>query len=82
MLRTLHTQSGSNVPRLKDFKAKVDVFSVGTRKSKLALVQTDLVVEALTKAWPDCSWDIKARDSAGDIDKVTAFKDMVVKNIW
>lgn len=79
---TLHTASGSNVPRLKDFKQKIDVFSVGTRKSKLALKQTALVVDALAKAWPDYSWDVKARDSAGDIDKVTAFKDMVVKNLW
>ena len=58
-------------------------FSVGTRKSKLALVQTDLVVKALASAYPDNVYAIKARDTAaGDVDKVTPFKDMPVKNIW
>ena len=82
-MNILHTASGSNVPRLKDFKKHVETFSVGTRKSKLALAQTDLVVQALTAAYPDYSYDIKARDTAaGDIDKVTAFRDMPVKNLW
>jgi hydroxymethylbilane synthase len=58
-------------------------FNIGTRKSKLALVQTDMVVKALASACPDYSYAIKARDTAaGDIDKVTPFKDMPVKNIW
>lgn len=59
-------------------------FNVGTRKSALALVQTELVVEALKKACPeDHDFHIHARDTAaGDIDKVTAFKDMPVKNLW
>lgn len=58
-------------------------FNVGTRKSKLALVQTDLVVKALAAACPENVYAIKARDTAaGDIDKVTPFKDMPVKNIW
>lgn len=58
-------------------------FNVGTRKSALALVQTQLVVEALKKAWPSHQFQIHPRDTAaGDIDKVTPFKDMPVKNIW
>ena len=58
-------------------------FNIGTRKSALALVQTELVVEALKKAWPDHDFQIHARDTAaGDIDKVTPFKDMPVKNLW
>jgi hydroxymethylbilane synthase len=58
-------------------------FNVGTRKSALALAQTELVVEALKKAWPDHDFQIHARDTAaGDIDKVTPFKDMPVKNLW
>lgn len=82
-MNTLHTASGRNVPQLRDFKQQVSNFSVGTRKSKLALAQTDIVVNALTAEWPDCSYDIKARDTAaGDVDKVTPFKDMPVKNLW
>jgi len=58
-------------------------FYVGTRKSKLALVQTEIVVAALKAAWPDVHFQIHARDTAaGDIDKVTPFKDMPVKNLW
>lgn len=82
-MNLLHTASGSNVPRLKEFAADVAKFNVGTRKSKLALKQTDLVVSALTATFPDNEYDVKARDTAaGDIDKVTPFKDMPVKNLW
>lgn len=57
--------------------------NVGTRKSGLALKQTDLVIADAIHACPEYTFAIKARDTAaGDIDKVTPFKDMVVKNIW
>lgn len=66
-----------------DTGSKNKSFNVGTRKSALALVQTELVVEGLKKAWPDHDFQIHARDTAaGDIDKVTPFKDMPVKNLW
>ena len=82
-MTTLSVVSGENVPRLQDFQQDVSTYRVGTRKSKLALVQTDLVVKALAASHPDYNYEIKARDTAaGDIDKVTAFKDMPVKNIW
>lgn len=58
-------------------------FNVGTRQSKLALVQTDIVINALQNAWPQHKFEIHARNTAaGDLDKVTAFKDMPVKNLW
>ena len=64
-------------------KSSGQVLNVGTRKSKLALIQTDTIVGALTSKWPTSAFEIKARDTAaGDIDKVTPFKDMPVKNIW
>jgi hydroxymethylbilane synthase len=66
-----------------DQDTSLQTFSVGTRKSKLALVQTDLVVQALASACADYKYLIKARDTAaGDIDKITPFKDMAVKNLW
>ena len=69
-------------PLSSDKRSKAS-FNIGTRKSPLALVQTELVVEALKKAWPDHDFQIHARDTAaGDIDKVTPFKDMPVKNLW
>lgn len=58
-------------------------FNIGTRKSALALKQTNLVIEAAAKLCPEYTYVVKARDTAaGDIDKVTPFKDMPVKNIW
>ena len=82
-MTTLAVIAGDNVPRLEGVQKEVPEFNVGTRKSNLALVQTDLVVKALAAAWPDYKYNIKARDTAaGDIDKVTPFKDMPVKNIW
>ena len=64
-------------------KPQLSYYNVGSRKSKLALVQAELVVKALAREFPHHIFDIKARDTAaGDIDKVTPFKDMPVKNIW
>lgn len=57
-------------------------FNVGTRKSKLALAQTELVVEALKKKYPQYAFNIETKDTAGDRDKITAFKDMTSKNLW
>jgi hydroxymethylbilane synthase len=66
-----------------DTRLLAKTFNVGTRKSALALAQTELVVQALKKAWPDYEFQIHACDTAaGDIDKVTPFKDMPVKNLW
>ena len=82
-MTTLSVVAGNNVPKSEEVKQDIPTLSVGTRKSKLALVQTDLVVQALAKEWPDYRYDIKARDTAaGDIDKMTPFKDMPVKNLW
>lgn len=58
-------------------------FEIGTRKSQLALLQTDIVVKALKEAWPEHQFNVRPRDTAaGDLDKVTPFKDMPVKNLW
>jgi hypothetical protein len=66
-----------------DTRLQTKTFNVGTRKSALALAQTELVVQALKEAWPNHEFQIHARDTAaGDIDKVTPFKDMPVKNLW
>jgi hydroxymethylbilane synthase len=40
-------------------------------------------VKALLAACPDYKYQVKARDTAaGDIDKMTPFRDMPVKNLW
>lgn len=61
----------------------VSPFKAGTRKSKLALAQAALATNALSQAWPDHEFQIRGLNTAaGDIDKITPFKDMPVKNIW
>jgi hydroxymethylbilane synthase len=82
-MATLAVVSGVNAPANTDESSSKFTFNVGTRKSKLALVQTDMVVKALAAACPENIYAIKARDTAaGDIDKLTPFKDMPVKNLW
>ncbi|EEH10109.1 porphobilinogen deaminase [Histoplasma capsulatum G186AR] len=57
-------------------------FTIGTRKSKLALVQTDLVRDALKAAWPQYEFDILTKDAAADLDKVTPLREFTSKNLW
>jgi hydroxymethylbilane synthase len=75
--------SGENVPVNSDDSSSKATFNVGSRKSKLALVQAEIVLNALAATCPENSYAIKARDTAaGDVDKLTPFKDMPVKNLW
>lgn len=57
-------------------------FIIGTRKSKLALLQTDLVLGALKEAWPDCSFHIHSRETAGDQNTNIALREFTTKNLW
>lgn len=83
VMTILSVVAGENVPQLEDVNHEISSFNIGTRKSRLAVIQTELVVKALAASWPDYKYTIKARDTAaGDIDKVTPFKDMPVKNLW
>lgn len=86
MLRTTSTLSvtrGSEAPHPEAPTRQEHTFSVGTRKSRLALAQTEIFVNEAVKHYPKGIFVVKARDTAaGDIDKVTPFKDMPVKNIW
>lgn len=55
---------------------------IGTRKSKLARVQTDLVVEALGKAWPGRTYEVVGMEPRGDRDKQTPLHEMGAKSLW
>jgi hypothetical protein len=82
-MSTISVVPGQDAPVNVDQPDPRTTFNIGTRKSKLALVQTDLVVKALASASPHNVYAVKARDTAaGDVDKVTPFKDMPVKNLW
>jgi hydroxymethylbilane synthase len=56
--------------------------TLGTRRSKLARIQTDMVVDALKKLYPELRVDVRATDPKGDRDKTTALYDMGDKNLW
>ncbi|GMF79970.1 unnamed protein product [Aspergillus oryzae] len=57
-------------------------FTVGTRKSKLALSQTDLVVSALKKVYPNYEFKIHSQETAGDLNTTIAFREFTTKNLW
>ncbi len=56
---------------------------IGSRKSKLALVQTDHVLSKLKQAWPSREFEVfSSNTEAGDLDKVTPLRELTGKNIW
>jgi hydroxymethylbilane synthase len=57
-------------------------FNIGTRKSKLALLQTDIVEGALKKAWPGYEFNILSKETAGDQNTTIALRDFISKNLW
>ncbi|KAL4987712.1 porphobilinogen deaminase, dipyromethane cofactor binding domain-containing protein [Aspergillus falconensis] len=58
------------------------IFTIGTRKSKLALLQTDLVLAALKERFPDCTFKVHSRETAGDQNTTIALRDFTTKNLW
>jgi hydroxymethylbilane synthase len=55
---------------------------LGTRRSRLARIQTDMVGAALRKHDPNLHIKIRTTDPKGDQDKTTALYDMADKNLW
>ncbi|KAL4796052.1 porphobilinogen deaminase, dipyromethane cofactor binding domain-containing protein [Aspergillus venezuelensis] len=62
--------------------ASQKIFTIGTRKSKLALLQTDLVQAALNERYPQYTFKIHSRETAGDQNTTIALKDFTTKNLW
>ncbi|KAL4937413.1 hypothetical protein BDV06DRAFT_73776 [Aspergillus oleicola] len=62
--------------------ASQKIFTIGTRKSKLALLQTDLVLTALNERYPEHTFKIHSRETAGDQNTTIALKDFTTKNLW
>ncbi|KAL2853694.1 porphobilinogen deaminase, dipyromethane cofactor binding domain-containing protein [Aspergillus pseudodeflectus] len=62
--------------------ASQKIFTIGTRKSKLALLQTDLVLAALKGRYPDYEFKIHSRETAGDQNTTIALRDFTTKNLW
>ncbi|KAK8189438.1 porphobilinogen deaminase [Phyllosticta capitalensis] len=58
------------------------IVHIGTRRSALALAQTDIVKAALTAAWPGQRCEIHAMATMGDKNQTTALHAMGAKNLW
>jgi hydroxymethylbilane synthase len=59
-----------------------ETFHVGTRRSLLARVQTDQIVQALKKHWPTHKFEIHAMATHGDNDATTALYKFNEKSLW
>ncbi|MGV0168733.1 hydroxymethylbilane synthase [Furfurilactobacillus sp. WILCCON 0119] len=57
-------------------------YVIGTRGSRLALIQTTMVAEALRAAWPTCTFTIKEITTQGDIDRKTSLEKIGGKGIF
>ncbi|KAH0544341.1 hypothetical protein FGG08_001482 [Glutinoglossum americanum] len=55
---------------------------IGSRKSVLALIQTQIVHDALQSAWPDLKYEIHAMNTMGDKNQVTPLHDFGAKSLW
>lgn len=55
---------------------------IGTRRSALAVVQAELVKNALQNAHPDITFEIHAMATMGDKNQVTPLHDFGAKSLW
>ncbi|KAH8811975.1 porphobilinogen deaminase, dipyromethane cofactor binding domain-containing protein [Xylogone sp. PMI_703] len=60
----------------------MDTIHIGSRKSILALIQTDIVHKALQGAHPGIKLEIHAMSTMGDKNQVTALHDFGAKSLW
>lgn len=65
-----------------DDKTKTRTVHIGTRKSALALAQTDIVRGVLERAYPDIKFEVHAMATMGDKNQVTALHDFGAKSLW
>ncbi|KAI9898765.1 hypothetical protein N3K66_007125 [Trichothecium roseum] len=59
-----------------------NVINVGTRKSPLAIAQTEIVVKQLQKGYPDIDFRIHGMTTTGDRDQITALYNFGGKGLW
>ncbi|OJD29420.1 porphobilinogen deaminase [Diplodia corticola] len=62
--------------------SELPVVNIGTRRSALARVQTDLVEAMLKEAWPDRKYAIHAMATMGDKNQTTALHNFGAKALW
>lgn len=76
------TSASSFEAPIQQSTSTLPVINIGTRRSLLALKQTDIVEAALSKAWPDRSYKIHAMATMGDKNQVTPLHEMGAKALW
>jgi len=54
----------------------VRTYRVGTRKSRLALKQTEIVIEMLRACWPDVAWEVVTVTTTGDRDRKSSLDEL------
>ena len=57
-------------------------FRIGTRKSKLARIQTELIATALQYLYPDHTFPVQPMSTMGDLNKVTPLYQFDAKALW
>jgi hydroxymethylbilane synthase len=56
--------------------------TIGTRRSVLARIQTDIVLASMQKEFPAYTYKVHAMDPLGDRDKITALYNFNAKSLW
>ncbi|KAK3185880.1 porphobilinogen deaminase [Lecanicillium sp. MT-2017a] len=67
---------------MSDTQSSAKTVHVGTRKSPLAMAQTEIVVNALKAAFPDHDFPIHGMTTTGDRDQTTALYNFGGKGLW
>jgi hydroxymethylbilane synthase len=57
-------------------------FRIGTRKSKLARIQTEMIATALQYLYPDHTFPVQPMSTMGDMNKVTPLYQFDAKALW
>lgn len=74
--------TSTSTPTTKLDHETPQTINIGTRKSYLARVQTDLVVAELRKLYPQHTYTVHAISTMGDKNQVTALHDFGAKSLW
>jgi hydroxymethylbilane synthase len=75
----------ASAPPLTTTSIKADTskqINIGTRKSALAMIQTELVLADLHRHSPSYSYTVHAMSTMGDKNQVTPLHDFGAKSLW
>ncbi|KAI9766313.1 MAG: porphobilinogen deaminase [Geoglossum simile] len=82
VLPDIPNASDSPALQLPPGAASTTTIHIGSRKSVLALIQTQIVHDALQAAWPELKYEIHAMNTMGDKNQVTPLHNFGAKSLW